>query len=607
MVQVKRGQRLTVEIDEKWYHSTVVGVDCSMVQLYFPVLNRYEWIYRGSTRLGPLYLGVNTSAVPTNKFSKFQKRNVPSIEYITIEDDENEDSNVYAAYVKPDTTHFANLKQDPQGTQHRATARKSTANRTNHNTVGAISLNRSTIYIDCDVDRSFGTTVKFTTKNYRGPLKFVKHECSTECLYNNTKVLRSYNLLSRPLIVGWERHLCSAQNQKKEVVVYRAPCGRRLRSMYEVHRFLRQTNCSLSVEHFDFDPVIRVLATYKSENCIFETPDISFGKEIMPIQCVNNYDDKTPPPCDYSAERIPTEGVNLNLDKEFLCGCDCEDDCFDKRKCQCFQLTMKGVKSQNPKANIDEVGYVYKRLMEPVITGIYECNVQCKCNKNKCLNRVVQHPLQTKLQVFNTKNKGWGIRCLNDVPKGSFICIYAGQLLTEEASNRICINDKTGDEYFADLDFIETMENLKEGYETEAYRSEEEYDEPSNTYESDVSEESTENMTITSTQDSDEEYTSKIKPTNMAVKTRSQLKKNSTTQHYTPSVEDENDERECVGLIPNSQMDNNDALGPEDGKIVKLRSLFGKNEQMCVLDAKKSGNLGRYFNVSTSVYYSFNS
>lgn len=83
-----------------------------------------------------------------------------------------------------------------------------------------------------------------------------------------------------------------------------------------------------------------------------------------------------------------------------------------------------------------------------------------------CLNRVVQHPLSLKLQVFKTANRGWGLRCLNDVPKGQFICIYAGHLLTEQKANEGGQNH--GDEYFAELDYIEVAEGIKEGYEPEA-------------------------------------------------------------------------------------------------------------------------------------------
>lgn len=81
------------------------------------------------------------------------------------------------------------------------------------------------------------------------------------------------------------------------------------------------------------------------------------------------------------------------------------------------------------------------------------------------MNRVVQHPLNLKLQVFKTAPRGWGIRCLNDIPLGSFICIYAGRLLTEQGANEGGKN--YGDEYLAELDYVEVVEGIKEGYESD--------------------------------------------------------------------------------------------------------------------------------------------
>lgn len=57
---------------------------------------------------------------------------------------------------------------------------------------------------------------------------------------------------------------------------------------------------------------------------------------------------------------------------------------------------------------------------------IYECSVLCKCDKLMCQNRVVQHGVQVRLQVFNTEKKGWGVRCLDDIDKGTFVCTYSG-------------------------------------------------------------------------------------------------------------------------------------------------------------------------------------
>lgn len=35
-----------------------------------------------------------------------------------------------------------------------------------------------------------------------------------------------------------------------------------------------------------------------------------------------------------------------------------------------------------------------------------------------------------------TENRGWGLRCVDDIPRGTFICTYAGQVLNEHTANR---------------------------------------------------------------------------------------------------------------------------------------------------------------------------
>ncbi|MEQ2180529.1 hypothetical protein GOODEAATRI_002115, partial [Goodea atripinnis] len=76
---------------------------------------------------------------------------------------------------------------------------------------------------------------------------------------------------------------------------------------------------------------------------------------------------------------------------------------------------------------------------------------------------------KVRLQLFKTQNKGWGIRCLDDIAKGSFVCIYAGKILTDDFADKEGL--EMGDEYFANLDHIESVENFKEGYESEAHCS----------------------------------------------------------------------------------------------------------------------------------------
>ena len=49
--------------------------------------------------------------------------------------------------------------------------------------------------------------------------------------------------------------------------------------------------------------------------------------------------------------------------------------------------------------------------------------------------------------MFKTEKRGWGIRTLCDIPAGSFICVYVGNLYTNEEGNKQGV--EAGDEYFA--------------------------------------------------------------------------------------------------------------------------------------------------------------
>jgi len=44
------------------------------------------------------------------------------------------------------------------------------------------------------------------------------------------------------------------------------------------------------------------------------------------------------------------------------------------------------------------------------------------------------------LEIFRTENSGWGLRCSCDIPIGSFICEYAGDIITdsEAVSRSLC-------------------------------------------------------------------------------------------------------------------------------------------------------------------------
>ena len=77
---------------------------------------------------------------------------------------------------------------------------------------------------------------------------------------------------------------------------------------------------------------------------------------------------------------------------------------------------------------------------------IFECNDRCGCNVSSCHNRVLQHGISVRLQTFRAFGMGWGVRPLGDIPKGSFVCEYVGEIISDsEAETR-------EDSYLFDLD-----------------------------------------------------------------------------------------------------------------------------------------------------------
>ena len=77
---------------------------------------------------------------------------------------------------------------------------------------------------------------------------------------------------------------------------------------------------------------------------------------------------------------------------------------------------------------------------------IFECNDMCRCNVSSCHNRVIQHGISVRLQVFRAFGMGWGVRPLAPIPKGTFVCEYVGELISDsEAETR-------EDSYLFDLD-----------------------------------------------------------------------------------------------------------------------------------------------------------
>ncbi|VVC43929.1 Methyl-CpG DNA binding,SET domain,Pre-SET domain,DNA-binding domain [Cinara cedri] len=569
MVSLSNNHLIRAKFNQQWMVAKTIEVDASIVKLFFMDVNKSEWLYRGSSRIWSIFEKQNTSE---KSISIKQSGLVCSKK--TVVKNSNVDNSERVKYLetvkKPEIVKHAEKEITKTIVPHRSVARKSTSKKT-----------KNTVPINTNINEKESFLFKI---NYRQvpdtalkPKKITNHVCKHSCVawtgydYKETKEL---NMLAIPLHYGFERYIAYFKNSNfntvlSRCVLYRTPCGRMIRSINEMCIYINMTDSAFTIDQFDFCSWVEPLAEYEALNFKKCLDDLSNGKEFRPITCINSINNELPPPMEYMTMRQAMPGVNINVDSDFLCGCDCTDNCQDKTKCACWGITIEG---QNVLPNIfndPNIGYNYRRLPERVLTGIYECNKTCKC-KSSCLNRVVQQPLSHKLQLFMTEKKGWGVRCLNDIPQGSFICVYVGFLLTEADANEGGKN--YGDEYLAELDYIEVVEKIKEDYESEVP--------PESLI---FTNNSSDNSTIDEDSESnDEEY--RERPP-VASDILSRLRKR--TKKPKPEKK---------------KYQHADKLDKKNNSVPKktMREYFGNNESAFIMDAKTSGNIGRYLNHSCS-------
>eukprot|EP00742_Colponemidia_sp_Colp-10_P004208 GILJ01004489.1.p1 GENE.GILJ01004489.1~~GILJ01004489.1.p1 ORF type:complete len:1089 (+),score=177.81 GILJ01004489.1:291-3269(+) len=187
----------------------------------------------------------------------------------------------------------------------------------------------------------------------------------------------------------------------------------------------------------------------KQREPLYFYPDISRGQEKVAIPVYNYIDTEKPAPFSYITHNVEGENVVIGRRPAFLIGCQCEESCTVGSKCDCSK--MQG----------SAFAYNKDRKLIRVKRAIFECNYKCKCNANLCKNRVVGKGVQLRLQVFKTSNRGWGVRCEDWIRAGTFVCEYAGEILSEADAEKRGV--ECGDEYLFDMDTNVRYE--KEGYE----------------------------------------------------------------------------------------------------------------------------------------------
>ncbi|MCO5571362.1 hypothetical protein L7F22_025100 [Adiantum nelumboides] len=145
--------------------------------------------------------------------------------------------------------------------------------------------------------------------------------------------------------------------------------------------------------------------------------DISKGKETQVI-CVENTvdDEKGPADFQYTTKVIFPKDL---AKPESSDGCKCHGACSPASSCSCF--TQNG----------GELPYLNGGYLVREKDFIYECRSNCSCSSS-CRNRASEKGPKFRLEVFKTTDRGWGIRSLEMIPAGSYVCEYVGKIVADK-------------------------------------------------------------------------------------------------------------------------------------------------------------------------------
>ncbi|XVF28506.1 hypothetical protein REPUB_Repub15cG0035200 [Reevesia pubescens] len=157
------------------------------------------------------------------------------------------------------------------------------------------------------------------------------------------------------------------------------------------------------------------------------TLDISMKKEKVPVFLYNDIDsDHDPMYYDYLVNTVfPPYAFSQASNGT---GCDCVSGCTEG----CLCATKNG----------SDYAYDHHGLLLRGKPLIFECGTFCRCPPT-CRNRVSQHGLRNRLEIFRSRETGWGVRSLDLIQAGAFICEYTGVVLTREQAQVFTMNGDT--------------------------------------------------------------------------------------------------------------------------------------------------------------------
>ncbi|XP_019078091.1 histone-lysine N-methyltransferase, H3 lysine-9 specific SUVH4 isoform X2 [Vitis vinifera] len=172
--------------------------------------------------------------------------------------------------------------------------------------------------------------------------------------------------------------------------------------------------------------------------------DIAKGQEKLRIPVINEVDNHRGALEGFTYSNSLKVADNVILPPN-AAGCNCKGKCTNPMSCSCAERNGSSFPYVLENGN--------RLLFEPKDV-VFECGPNCGCGPN-CLNRTSQQGIKYHLEVFRTKEKGWGVRTLDFIPSGSPVCEYIGELKRTKDINDVFDND-----YIFEIDCWQTMHGI---------------------------------------------------------------------------------------------------------------------------------------------------